>query len=181
MLPYLIHIRRLHQVPRVSKPGNPKVEAATIGILRFLKIEGFQAIPQYTCITIENGGDSSPLPNRDKRIMPGEYYLGLQDTSVPLPREHQNKGLMLTSPMYPDFSSRRIFLHAGNYPQDTQGCILLQSHYDFTQDPGYGGGSMRATCALYNLVIKAKPEKVMVLVYDEPTPTKSLAYLRNYD
>lgn len=161
----VIIIQRLWQVSSVSKPNCRDVEDSTVGYLSFFRNTEKGASLLYSCYTIENGGESSKLANRDCRIMPGEYTITLTDTTVPLPREYTGVGALLMSQQDPDFKNRRIFIHAGNYPQDTKGCILLQSTYDTTENPGYGRGSMRATKRFYDLL--STGEKTLVVIKDE--------------
>lgn len=149
----IIIIQRLWQVPSVMKPDCKDVESATVGYLTFYKKAKQDSwVPVYSCYTIENGGESSSQKDRDARIMPGEYTIAITTTRVPLPREYTGMGGLLVSPNDPDFIHRRIFIHAGNYPQDTRGCILLQSTYDTTENPGFGRGSMRACKRFYDLL-----------------------------
>lgn len=183
----LVILQRLFQVKQVSKKGTTRVEDATVGILNVLQPKtpsGFTSI--YNAITIENGGASSFLVNKDRRIMPGVYNLHKSKTTVPLPNPFKatGEGIILDSDQDKGFINRRIFIHAGNYPQDTEGCILLQSHYDFTSNPGYGGGSMRACEKFYSLVFDYQkmlgdkaPSKglpAILLIRDEDAITKPL-------
>lgn len=174
---YAIILQRLFQVTAVTKPGTDKVEPATVGLLSLYKCDGTTATLFHSCHTIENGGTSSEEANKDRRIMPGKYSLSLSFTKVPLPREYAGQGLLVKRMGDSDFAKRRIFLHAGNYPQDTEGCILLQSTYDFTENPGYGKGSMRATKRLYDIIIKKGVQYFTLYIKDEPNAL-DFAYLK---
>lgn len=161
----LLILQRLHQATDIKKPGSNKIEDATIGTLTLFRQHQEAQYPLYHCITIENGGRSSSVSNKDKRIMPGVYHLKTSKTTVPIPDPYRPRGIgiLLTSPKDPSFETRRIFIHSGNYPQDTEGCILLQSHYDFTSNPGYGGGSMRAVKTLYDFIFHSPQDCVLCI------------------
>lgn len=164
-----ILLQRLWQKNGIQKPNSDRVEPVTVGNLTVFDInkETNKAFIKYRCYTIENGGASSAEANKDRRILPGQYRLGLSVTKVPLPREYTGQGVILMNPADPSFLKRRIFIHAGNYPQDTEGCILLQSTYDTSEDPGYGRGSMRATKAFYDIIHKKGVSSFTLLIRDE--------------
>lgn len=144
---YEVILRRHHEVKNVKKTATGRLEDATVGILTVYK----NSIPIYDCFTIENGGASTATANQDKRIMPGDYQLGYSNTSVPLPPSCNKKGIILKDPKDPSFVKRRIFIHVGNYPQDTEGCILLNGSYNMTAKEGFGYRSKPATEEFYNI------------------------------
>lgn len=170
---YTIVLQRLGQVKSVEKPGITRREPATFGLLTILAKDLNVWDPIFSCVTIENGGRSSTIANKDYRIMPGEYNLYLDTTAVPLPIPYRDmkQGVLLGSKYDPAFKNRRIFIHAGNYPQDTEGCILLQSTYDFQKNQGFGAGSMRACQSFYEFIYKQplidKQVKDVVLIIKE--------------
>lgn len=156
---FALVLQRLWQVAKVHKPRVDKVEDATVGFMTLYRLNNEVMIPVHACYTIENGGKSSKEANKDRRIMPGKYELKFTQTRVKLPTQYTNndntgRGLLLINPLDPSFTERRIFIHAGNYPQDTEGCILLQSTYDTSENTGSGRGSMRATKVMYDLITK---------------------------
>lgn len=151
---HLLVLQRLWQVANVKKPDSDRVEDATVGYMTAFTDVGGKLMPVHACYTIENGGQSSKERNKDRRIMPGKYQLRVSKTKVPLPREYVGFGYQLIDLMDANFADRRIFIHAGNYPQDTEGCILLQSTYDTSENPGSGRGSMRAVKTMYDLFAK---------------------------
>lgn len=119
-----IHVRRIKEFDSVAKPNKEKKEAATLGELKIFH-ENFMDTPLFRCFTLENGGPSTATPNQDKRILPGEYTLHTRRTGVTLPQEANKIGIWLHDPKSPSFANRFIMIHIGNYPQDTEGCLLL--------------------------------------------------------
>lgn len=94
----------------------------TIGEVRVFDNEGKCVFSSYS---LEPAGDSSDEANKNKRIVAREYHLKYTQTSVCLPKECEQKGILLTTDEVKDFEKRRILVHVGNYSKDTQGCILL--------------------------------------------------------
>ena len=103
----------------------------------------------FKCFCVENIGPSTDTPNQDKRIMPRTYKLYYTESSVALPPEHKPKCISLYTDELPSFKDRRIHIHIGNYPQDTEGCLLL--NYTDNEN-GTGGRSTDAVRDFYNLV-----------------------------
>jgi len=63
---------------------------------------------------LEPAGPSTTTPNMDKRIPAGKYNL--------IPNEGKKYGLRLYNAEVPQ--SRAILMHKGNFPFDTEGCLL---------------------------------------------------------
>lgn len=134
----------------------------------------------WSCFTCENIGESTDTPKQDKRIMPRTYQLewaqtgknaslkkvtqdyllenfkktGLYYRKVQTlngEQTHPYIALLLTCDReLPSFRHRSILIHIGNYPQDTEGCILLgKSKNDNT---GTIGGSTQAVLEFFNLI-----------------------------
>lgn len=143
---YKIIIYREHEVKAVQKPGCTKVEGSTLGTLYLYR--GSQRI--FECKTVENAGESTNVPNQDKRILPGFYTFTQAKTSVKLPKIAGGKGILLVNPFDPTFINRRIFIHIGNYPQDSEGCILL--NMDVNYKLGFGVSSTSACQLFYNVM-----------------------------
>lgn len=132
---YQIILQRDKEYRDVKKLN--KVQDSTLGTLQVLEQgENGYFKPIYTCYTCENIGESTDTPNQDKRIMPRKYRLEWTDSArnASLAKQYpkykmpngRNKAIWLTcDEVLPSFRSRRILIHVGNYPQDTEGCILL--------------------------------------------------------
>lgn len=77
----------------------------------------------------ENAGPSTDTPNQDKRIVAREYKLEWTATTKNSNKslgKWQNKALLVTcDSILPNFRKRRILIHVGNYPTDTEGCLLF--------------------------------------------------------
>lgn len=143
---YKMILYREHEVKAVQKPGCTKVEGATLGTLSLYR--GLQRI--FECKTVENAGESTNVPNQDKRILPGFYTFTQAKTGVKLPKSAEGKGILLVNPFDPTFINRRIFIHIGNYPQDSEGCILLNMDVNYKQ--GFGVSSTSACQLFYNIM-----------------------------
>ncbi|WP_169752472.1 DUF5675 family protein, partial [Campylobacter mucosalis] len=68
-------------------------------------------------------GSDTTTPNLDRRIPAGIYSVIW----------HKSSRFKMTLPLLFNESvsrERHILIHAGNYPKDTQGCILLGSEYN---------------------------------------------------
>lgn len=73
--------------------------------------------------TLEPAGPDTVTPNKDRRIPAGVY--GAIWSFSP---SFQETLPLLFNDVVP--KSRRILIHAGNYPKDTLGCILLGSSFN---------------------------------------------------
>jgi hypothetical protein len=73
--------------------------------------------------TLEPAGNDTVEANKDRRIPEGKYHIAW----------HTSTKFKRTLPVLfnQDVSKDRfILIHAGNYPKDTEGCILLGNKYD---------------------------------------------------
>lgn len=87
----------------------------------------FALVDQYRILmqgnTLEAAGPDTIEPNKDRRIPKGEYKVIWHDS----PRMKERLPLLYNE-LVP--KSRAILIHRGNFPKDTEGCILLGDGYD---------------------------------------------------
>lgn len=147
---FKIILQRKKEYESVQKPAKEgrkyKLESSTIGEL-IIQDESEKEI--FKCVTCENGGPSTDTPNQDKRIIARTYKLYWTESSVALPKDFKPKCISLYTDELPSFKERRIHIHIGNYPQDTEGCVLLG--YIDNKD-GTTGQSKKAVSDFYKIV-----------------------------
>lgn len=147
-----IILQRIKEFANIKKPNKEKIEGSTLGTFNVFDENGKIV---FSCYTIENAGESTDTPNQDKRIMPRVYKLYWTTSSVTLPKKYAPKCLSLYTDELPSFKDRRIHIHIGNYPQDTEGCILLN---ETSRGDGIGAGSTAAVGKFYDLVSRVGVE-----------------------
>ena len=95
------------------------IEDGTIG--EFALVDQYRILMQGN--TLEAAGPDTIEPNKDRRIPKGEYQVLWHDS----PRMKERLPLLYNE-LVP--KSRCILIHRGNFPRDTEGCILLGDGYD---------------------------------------------------
>lgn len=129
---YTLSLKRLSEHKDIQKPNVEKIEDSTIGEVILTDSEGKELFKCYCC---ENIGPSTDTPNQDKRIIPRTYQLEWTSSSKngSLAKKYpefklkdgRNKAIHVVTEELPSFANRRILIHVGNYPQDTEGCLLF--------------------------------------------------------
>lgn len=153
-------LQRLNEFDNVMKPNKPKAEGSTIGRFKVYNDETKENV--FSCYCVENAGPSTDTPKQDKRIVAREYKLYWTESSVTLPKEFKPKCISLYTDELPSFKDRRIHIHIGNYPQDTEGCLLLC--HSWNGKVGYANQSTQAIHDFYSLVTKEGIDNFTLLV-----------------
>lgn len=120
----------------------------------------------YNCFCLENGGPSTDTPKQDKRIVARIYKLYETESTVSLPKEFTKKNgikrcISLYTEKLPKFKDRRIHIHIGNAPQDTEGCLLFGL---VDNKNGTIGQSTQAIKDIYFLCFKEGLENCRVII-----------------
>lgn len=143
-------LQRLKEYENISKPNCDKPsEPSTSGRFSVTDTETGEEI--WHCYTIENGGPSTATPLQDKRILARRYVFEWTESKVSVPKNWKPKCLTTICPDDPKHKPRRIHVHIGNYPQDTEACLLLCK---VDNKNGTGSQSTIAVDEFFNLVAK---------------------------
>lgn len=139
-----------------------KTESSTLGSVVLSDVNGKELWKGYS---LENIGPSTDTPNQDRRIVARKYQLEWTNTtknSNSKLGEFKNKALLVTCKELPSFKHRRILIHTGNYPQDTEGCILLGKNVDKKQ--GIILKSVDAIVELFTIIKKLNIKEISLEV-----------------
>lgn len=167
---YQLVLERDIEVKNVIKPSTSKKEDSTLGTILLVDAFGNELFNGYTC---ENIGPSTDTPKQDKRIVAREYDLEWFSSSKngSLSKKYpkwklggRNKAIRLLCKELPSFKDRCILIHVGNYPQDTEGCILVGTHRNTKL--GTISNSIEAINTLFNKIEEIGIENISLLVRD---------------
>ena len=157
---YKLVLQRLKEYKNV-KDLKGKVEDSTIGSIKLFDDDKV-LFEGYTC---ENIGPSTDKPRQDKRIIARTYDLEWTTTTKNDNKtlgKWQNNAILLTCDKeLPNFRNRRILIHIGNYPSDTEGCILVGEEQT---NSGAVSKSVVAIIRLFNLIEKIGIDNVKLEV-----------------
>lgn len=163
-------LQRIAEFEDVRKVPFYDLEPSTIGEFKVFDESGREI---FTSFCVENGGESTDTPQRDKRIVAREYFLKWSKTTISIPKKYRDSkrvpkeellgcGLLLWTPKMPSFEKRRVLIHIGNYPQDTEGCLLLCKYWNGKS--GYANNSRLAVEEFYDLVAKEGVENFSLVI-----------------
>lgn len=157
---YKLVLQRLKEYKNV-KDLKGKVEDSTIGSIKLFDDDKV-LFEGYTC---ENIGPSTDKPRQDKRIIARTYDLEWTTTTKNDNKtlgKWQNNAILLTCDKeLPNFRNRRILIHTGNYPSNTEGCILVGEEQT---NSGAVSKSVVAIIRLFNLIEKIGIDNVKLEV-----------------
>lgn len=95
------------------------INDGTLGTLSVIDEDG---IEMFFCYTLEPRGESTTERNQDRRIPSGSYGIIWHDS----PKFGRELPHLYNKEVPKD---RYILIHSGNYPKDTEGCILVGMRY----------------------------------------------------
>lgn len=171
---YKIKITRQVEIASVKKPNSTAAaEPSTLGLLEIIDTENKGAVI-FKCYTCENGGPSTDDSGKDKRITSRDYLLEWTDSArngsvarkyPKFKRGERNLAVWVTcDEVLPRFRNRRILIHAGNYPQDTLGCILLGKSKNI--QAGWVSNSVEAVREFFEILQKIGIENCYLRVME---------------
>lgn len=165
---YQLIIERDVEVKNVVKNNNYKKEDSTLGVITLVDAFGNELFNGFTC---ENIGPSTDIPNQDKRIISREYQLewfssskngSLSKKYSKWKKGNRNQAIRLLCKELPKFKDRCILIHVGNYPQDTEGCILVGTHRNIKL--GTVSNSIEAVNTLFNKIEEIGIDNISLLI-----------------
>lgn len=127
-----------------------EINDGTLGEL-FVEIDGS---PSYHGYTLEPAGPDTTERGKDKRIPRGLYQVDWHSS----PRFKKQLPRLFNKDVP---ANRYILIHAGNYPDHTEGCILVGRNYN-------NAGVFNSREALNNLIgLIRKDPKIQVIISNE--------------
>lgn len=135
---YTLNLTRIKEYEKVAGSGRnaskPK-ESSTISRVTLYDNDKPKEL-LFSCFCCENGGESTDTPKQDKRIIARKYKLEwtYSARNASLAKKYpefynkdktRHKAIWLKTPELESFANRRILIHIGNCPQDTEGCLLF--------------------------------------------------------
>lgn len=150
-------LQRLSEHKNVTS-NKGKTEDSTIGSLKLVDSQTVL----FNGFSCENAGPSTDIALQDKRIMPGIYSLAWSSS-----KKNGNKALgkwqnkVIWVKRDEAFDKRLIRIHTGNYPSDTEGCILPG---ESKSTRGYVNSSVNAVIKLFNEIDKLGIENVKLII-----------------
>lgn len=154
-------VQRIKEYKNV-KDLKGRAEDSTIGIVTLTDESGKTLWRGYSC---ENAGPSTDTPMQDKRIVAREYDLEwtstTKNTNMSL-YKWRNIALWVTCDReLKSFRNRRILIHCGNFPSDSEGCILIGTAEN---KRGAVNSSVVAIIDLFTAIDKLDPKNVKLVV-----------------
>lgn len=159
---YILQVQRLKEYKAV-KDLKGRTEDSTIGEVTLTNTDNGEVI--WRGFSCENIGPSTDTPSQDKRIVAREYNLEWKQTKRNSNKslgKWQNKALWLTcDSTLPSFRYRMILIHTGNFPSDTEGCLLFGKT---DNKKGAVNSSVQAITELFNIIDKLDPKNVKCII-----------------
>lgn len=132
---------------------------------------------KFFCYALEDTFHPVKIPG-ETRIPAGNYSLNFNSTTTPLTQKYRSQYPWFTHHLelknVPNYSS--VYLHVGNYHQDTEGCILIADGIGANNTEAMVTQSRQAFQRLY-LQLKAELDQeipVRIIVRDESWFTQHL-------
>ncbi|WP_201512415.1 DUF5675 family protein [Psychrobacter alimentarius] len=162
------HFKECLKVFRVSecqtiRPPTTSVESSTVDIIINRTSQNSQStvgtfsIPSHNFngFVLERPGPDTTTRNMRKRVPIGVYKVKWHKTTL---NRSLGKAFVLFNDNVP--ADRYILIHIGNYPKDTDGCILLGS----SKGKDFVGNSTSTTFAFYKLFENSDLTKIRVKI-----------------
>lgn len=184
MSKYTLLVQRVKEYKAIKKPNVERIEDSTLGDVNLINNETQESL--FKCFCCENIGPSTDTIKQDKRIVARDYKLSWTSSTknASLVRKYpewsaqsemgkalvkdgtqgSNIAIWVTTPELPSFAGRRILIHVGNYPQDTEGCLL----FGYAKGEGTVSNSIECIKQLFIKLHEVGLENVTLTVKEIP-------------